>query len=38
MKEYVFCAFPSLCGTQQTPDTISIKEEVDIDGGMHAGG
>ncbi|CAL8306306.1 unnamed protein product, partial [Gadus morhua 'NCC'] len=22
---------------QQTPDTISIKEEVDIDGGMHAG-
>ena len=38
MKEYVLCAFPSLCGKQQTPDTISIKVEEDIGGGMPAGG
>ncbi|XP_059911904.1 uncharacterized protein LOC132460955 isoform X1 [Gadus macrocephalus] len=37
MKEYVLCVFPSSCGKQQTPDTISIKEEEDIDGGMYAG-
>ena len=34
MKEYVLCVFPSLCGKQQTPDTISIKLEEDIGGGM----
>ena len=38
MKEYVFCVFPSLCGKQQTPDTISIKVEEDIGGGMPAVG
>ncbi|CAL8239252.1 unnamed protein product, partial [Gadus morhua 'NCC'] len=36
MKEYVFCVFPSLCGKQQTSDTISIKVEEDIGGGMPA--
>ncbi|CAL8315707.1 unnamed protein product [Arctogadus glacialis] len=36
MKEYVLCLFPSLCGKQQTPDTISIKVEEDIGGGMPA--
>ena len=38
MKEYVFCVFPSLCGKQQTPDTISIKVEEDIGGGLPAVG
>ena len=38
MKEYVLCVFPSLCGKQQTPDTISIKVEEDIGGGMPAVG
>jgi hypothetical protein len=38
MKEYVFCVFPSLCGKQQTSDTISIKVEEDIGGGMPAVG
>ena len=38
MKEYVLCAFPSLCGKQQTPDTISMKLEEDIGGGMPATG
>ncbi|CAL8240062.1 unnamed protein product [Gadus morhua 'NCC'] len=32
----VFCVFPSLCGKQQTPETISIKIEEDIGGGMPA--
>jgi hypothetical protein len=36
MKGYVLCVFPSFCGKQQTPDTISIKDEEDIDGGMPA--
>ncbi|CAL8406972.1 unnamed protein product [Arctogadus glacialis] len=36
MKEYVLCVFPSLCGKQQTPDTISIKVEEDIGGGLPA--
>ena len=36
MKEYVLCV--SLCGKQQTPDTISIKVEEDIGGGMPAVG
>ena len=36
MKEDVLCVFPSLCGKQQTPDTISIKVEEDIGGGMPA--
>uniref|UniRef100_A0A8C5FNX7 C2H2-type domain-containing protein n=1 Tax=Gadus morhua TaxID=8049 RepID=A0A8C5FNX7_GADMO len=39
MKEYVlcvFCVFPSSCGKQQTPETISIKIEEDIGGGMPA--
>ena len=38
MKEYVLCVFPSLCGKQQTPDTISIKVEEDIGGGLPAVG
>ena len=38
IKEYVLCVFPSLCGKQQIPDTISIKVEEDIGGGMPAGG
>jgi hypothetical protein len=38
MKEYVLCVFPSLCGKQQTPDTISIKVEEDIGGGLPAAG
>ena len=38
MKEYVLCLFPSLCGKQQTPDTISIKVEEDIGGGLPAVG
>ena len=33
MKEYVLCVFPSLCGKQQPPGTISIKVEEDISGG-----
>ena len=37
MKECVLCVFP-LCGKQQTPDTISIKVEEDIGGGMPAVG
>uniref|UniRef100_A0A8C5FHE2 C2H2-type domain-containing protein n=1 Tax=Gadus morhua TaxID=8049 RepID=A0A8C5FHE2_GADMO len=36
MREYVLCVFPSLCGKQQTPDTISIKVEEDIGGGLPA--
>ena len=38
MKEYVLCVFPSLCGKQQTPDTISIKVEEDICGGSPSVG
>ena len=38
MKEYVLCLFPSLCGKQHTPDTISIKVEEDIGGGLPATG
>ena len=38
MKEYVLSVFPSLCGKQQTSDTISIKVEEDIGGGMPAVG
>jgi hypothetical protein len=38
MKEYVLYVFPSLRGKQQTPDTISIKVEEDIGGGMPAVG
>ena len=38
MKEYVLCVFPSLCGKQETPDTISIKVEEDIGGGLPAVG
>ena len=38
MKECLLCVFPSLCGKQQTPDTISIKVEEDIGGGMPAVG
>ena len=38
MKEYVLCVFPSLCGKQQTPDTILIKDEEGIGGGMPAVG
>ncbi|CAL8389825.1 unnamed protein product [Boreogadus saida] len=34
MKGCVLSVFPSLCGKQQTPDTISIKVEEDIGGGM----
>ena len=37
IKEFVLCVFP-LCGKQQTPDTISIKVEEDIGGGMPAAG
>ena len=38
IKEYVLCVFPSLCGKQETPDTISIKVEEDTGGGMPAVG
>ena len=38
MKEYVLCVFPSLCEKQQTPDTILIKDEEVIGGGMPAVG
>ena len=38
LKEYVSCVFPSSCGKQQTPDTVSIKVEEDIGGGIHAVG
>ncbi|CAL8389857.1 unnamed protein product [Boreogadus saida] len=38
MKEYALSLFPSLCGKQKTPDTISIKVEADIGGGIPAVG
>ena len=38
MEEYVLCVFPCFCGKQQTPDTISIKVQEDIGGGMPAVG
>ena len=38
MQEYVLCVFPSLCGKQQTPDTILIKDEEDIVDGIPAVG
>jgi hypothetical protein len=38
MKEYFLCLFPSLFGKQQTPDTVLIKDEEDICGGMPTAG
>jgi hypothetical protein len=38
MKDYVLCVFSSLCGKQQTADTILTKDEEDIGGGMPAVG
>ena len=38
MKVYVLCVFPSLCGKQQNPDTVLVKEGEDIGGGMPAVG
>ena len=38
MQEYVSFVFPFLCGKQQTPNSILIKDEEDISGGKPAVG